>query len=209
MPIRSKGRPRKYPKKTNGDFENTKYYNFFSQDGRKPEDGKSFDILPVVQDVFDFIYESSRANKLFSKPKSFNDIPVLLNLISRNNSLIKSKNEKTCDDVFSEYLILYMNQTNKKYFSFMLKFVLLFRECYNISKNKEKKEDEKKFVTNSLSPEELPDICNEFYGEFMEQNDFFGINEKDEKNEIVEIIQHFCIWLFKNGYTESKLSLAS
>ena len=102
-----------------------------------------------------------------------------------------------------------MNQTNKKYFSFMLKFVLLFRECYNISKNKEKKEDEKKFVTNSLSPEELPNLCNEFYGEFMEQNDFFGINEKDEKNEIVEIIQHFCIWLFKNGYTKSKLSLAS
>ncbi len=102
-----------------------------------------------------------------------------------------------------------MNKTNKQYFSLMLKFILLFRECYDLSKNKEKKEEEKKAVTNVLSPEGLPDLCNEFYGEFMEPNNFFGIYEPDDKNEIVEIIQHFCIWLFKNEYTKSKLSLAS
>ena len=209
MPIRSRGRPRKYPKKQNEDFEETKYYNFFSQDGRKTEDGKFFDILPIIQEVYNFIYEAYRANKLFSKPKSLNDIPVLLNLVSRNNNLIESKNEKTCDDIFSEYLILFMNKTNKKYFSFMLKFILLFRECYNLSKNKEKKEEEKKVVTNSLPPEDLPNLANEFYIKFVEPNDFFGINENDEKNEIVEIIQHFCIWLFKKGYTTLKLSLAS
>ena len=43
----------------------------------------------------------------------------------------------------------------------------------------------------------------------MEPNNFFGIEDQDEKNEIIEIIQHFCIWLFKNEYTKSKLSLAS
>jgi hypothetical protein len=64
-------------------------------------------------------------------------------------------------------------------------------------------------VTDTLPPEGLPDLCNEFYGEFMEPNNFFGISELEEKNEIVEIIQHFCIWLFKNEYTKSKLSLAS
>ncbi len=63
-------------------------------------------------------------------------------------------------------------------------------------------------MSNTLPPEGLPDLCNEFYGEFMEPNNFFGIYES-EKNEIVEIIQHFCIWLFKNEYTKSKLSLAS
>jgi hypothetical protein len=69
MPIRSRGRPPKYPKKTNGDFEKTKYYNFSSQDGRKPEDGKSFNILPIIQDVFNFIYESSELINYFQSLK--------------------------------------------------------------------------------------------------------------------------------------------
>ena len=134
----------------------------------------------------------------------------MANLVIRKNDILnKPKNEKTCDEIFYEYLISFMNKTNKKYFSLMLKFILLFRECYDLSKNKEKKEGEKKAVTDTLSPEGLPDLCNEFYGEFMEPNNFFGIEEAEEKNEIVEIIQHFCIWLFKNEYTKSKLSLAS
>jgi hypothetical protein len=103
----------------------------------------------------------------------------------------------------------FQNKTNTKYFSLLLKFILLFRECYDISKTKDSKEEVKKAVTDTISPEGLPDLCNEFYGEFMEPNNFFGIENNDEKNEIIEMIQHFCIWLFKNEYTKSKLSLAS
>lgn len=82
----------------------------------------------------------------------------------------------------------------------MTKFVILFRECFDKNKNKESK------ITGELSPEGLPDLCNEFYGDFLETNNFFGIDEQDE---IIELIQHFCIWLFKKDYTKSKLSLAS
>ena len=42
----------------------------------------------------------------------------------------------------------------------------------------------------------------------MLPENFFGITEEKEKNELIEIIQHFCIWLFRNEYTKSKLSLA-
>ena len=115
---------------------------------------------------------------------------------------------KTCDDAFSEYLISFMNKTNRKYFSLMIKIILLLRECYDLSKNKDKNEEEKQAVTNSLPPQDLPDLCNEFFA-FLEENEFFGINENGEGNEIVEIILHFCTWLFKSGYTSSKLSLAS
>ena len=90
-----------------------------------------------------------------------------------------------------------------------MKFILLFRECFDISKNKNISEANKQQVTNKISPEGLPDLCNEFYGEFLESNNFFGIDDQDERNEIIDIIQHFCIWLFKNDYTKSKLSLAS
>ena len=115
---------------------------------------------------------------------------------------------KTCDDAFSEYLISFMNKTNRKYFSLMIKIILLLRECYDLSKNKDKNEEEKQAVTNSLSPQGLPDLCNEFFA-FLEDNGFFGITGNGEENEIVEIILHFCTWLFKNKYTLSKLSLAS
>ena len=121
----------------------------------------------------------------------------------------KPKKEKCCDEVFYEYLHTFKDKTNQKFFTLMIKFILLFRECYDLSKNKENNDENKKPVTNTITPEGLPDLCNEFYGEFLEPNNFFGISEPDETNEIIEIIQHFCIWLFKNEYTKSKLSLAS
>ena len=120
----------------------------------------------------------------------------------------KAKNERNCNEVFYEYLNTFKDGVNDKYFILMTKFVILFRECYDKSKNKEMVEDDKNKIVGNLMPEGLPDSCNEFYGEFLEQNNFFGINE-NEKDEIIELIQHFCIWLFKNDYTKSKLSLAS
>ena len=63
-------------------------------------------------------------------------------------------------------------------------------------------------MTDVITPENLPNLCNEFYAEFMEPNNFFDLTE-NEKDEIIEIIQHFCLWLFKNDYTKSKLSLAN
>ena len=193
-----------------GDFETTKYDSFFNQISRSNEiDGGVFDIVQVVKEVFKFIYESPYSKTLFSSPKSYKDVPILNNLTQKASIEQKEKNEKTCDDVFYEYLYTFKDKTNRNYFILLLKFILLFRECYDISKNKLKNEGEKMAVTNTISPEGLPDLCNEFYGEFMEPNKFFGIEEPDDKEEIIEIIQHFCIWLFKNEYTKSKLSLAS
>ena len=120
----------------------------------------------------------------------------------------KEKNEKNCNDVFYEYLKTFKNMVNDKYFILMIKFVLLFRECFDLHNNKDKALEERANLIGNSSPEGLPDLCNEFYGEFLEQNDFFELNE-EERNEIIELIQHFCIWLFKNEYTKSKLSLAS
>jgi len=142
----------------------------------------------------------------------------------------------------------------------MVKFILLFNECFNLFKSKEKKKDiniisnnniinnsnnkdninnnneenkieenknednkieenkneDNKIEENKLedyssqfNAEFLPELCNEFYSEFMEPNNFFNLNNETEMNEILDIIQHFCIWLFKNEYTKSKLSLAN
>ena len=209
LPQRGRGRPRKYPPKSNNDFETTKYDTFFNVNNRGPEEGKDIDINSVVEEVFKFIYQAPTSDKLFSKPKKAEDNPILNNLLTNGEISTKPKNEKCCDDVFFEYLQIFRNQTNQKYFTLLLKFILLFRECYDVSKNKNITSENRKPVTDSLTPEGLPDLCNEFYGEFLEPNNFFGICGTNEENEIIEIIQHFCIWLFKNEYTKSKLSLAS
>ena len=161
----------------------------------------------MVNQVFDFLYKGQNADKLFSHPTTWEENPILKNLNDNAPVTDKPKTQRTCDEVFYEYLHNFKDKTNETYFTLLIKFVLLFRESYDISKNKDSK-DEKKAVTDHVPPEGLPDLCNEFYGEFMDPNNFFGLDEND-KNEIIEIIQHFCIWLFKNEYTKSKLSLAN
>ena len=208
LPIRGRGRPRKYPVNKTDDFENSKYDKFFNNNQRSAGENKKIDVKKIVNEIFDFLYKGKYADKLFSKPNNFEENLVLKNLYEEAPLPNKEKNLKNCNEVFYEYLHIFKEKTNETYFKLLLKFILLFRECYDLSKNKDKPLEEKKSVMDSSTPENLPDLCNEFYGEFMEPNNFFDLTE-DEKNEIIEIIQHFCIWLFKNDYTKSKLSLAS
>ena len=204
---RGRGRPRKYPKNENF-FETAKYESFFHLPKRMCENGVEINIKNVVENVFESIYKGKYKDKLFSKPEKYEDNFILDNLVKNEKLPLKSKSEKTCDEVFYEYLSTFESKTNDKYFTLLLKFILLFRECYDVNKNKDQKEENKKQYTNKITPEELPDLCNEFYGDFLDQNDFFGIEEQDDRNEIIDMIQHFCLWLYKNDYTKSKLSLA-
>ena len=160
--------------------------------------------------MFDFIYSEENKKKFVSQPKDYNDISILKNLKENvENNTTKEKKDKTCDEVFYEYLHFFKEKTNEEFYTLMIKFILLFRECFNNNKNKGKEADQKENSAAVLTPEGLPELCNEFYSEFMEPNNFFGLNSETEKSETIELIQHFCIWLFKNDYTKSKLSLAN
>ena len=164
----------------------------------------------VIKKVFEFIYSEDNKKKFVSQPKDFNEISILKNLNDKVEiNTTKEKKDKTCDDVFFEYLNTFKDKTNEEFYILMIKFVLLFRECFNNNKNKGKEPDQKENFAATLTPEGLPELCNEFYSEFMETNNFFGLNSENEKSETIELIQHFCIWLFKNDYTKSKLSLAN
>ena len=46
-------------------------------------------------------------------------------------------------------------------------------------------------------------LCNEFCLDFMEPYDYFGLN----KEELIELIQHFCYWLNAKQYTKLQLGL--
>ena len=200
--IRGRGRPRKYLPQSN---TRDKYDTYFDSELRKEEEGKIIDNKHLVQEIYKFIYESKYSDKLFSKPKHYKDDKILNDLFFEKKLDNKSKNEKTEEEIFYEYLMEFKDKTNEKYFSFMIKFIILLKEFYflhTISKIDNNKPEENK----SFLLENLPDYCNEFYSEFLSKNDFFGI---DENGEIIEIIIHFFTWLFKNEYTKSKLSLSN
>src|SRR5690606_23523606 len=122
-----------------------------------------------------------------------------LKKINDNISLESNENKgKNCDEVFFEYLKDISTKCNKSYFTFAFKFVVLFRECIN--KFKINDIDKNKDYTEIYNSDQVPDLCNEFITEFMEGADYFGLNSDDNKNELIEIIQHFCFWMFDNGY---------
>jgi hypothetical protein len=124
---------------------------------------------------------------------------------------------KSCDTIFIDYLEYLSHNCNKDYFSFAFKFIVLFRECINKYKNVELVN--RRIILNEDIPEEIteftqhfnadqvPDLCNEFITDFMENTNFFGLSSEEDRSEFVEIIQHFCFWLFKKSFTSSKLTL--
>lgn len=206
---RGRGRPRKYLPNAPGDFESNKFDTFFNNENRQ-KGSNEINIDNVIKNVFDFIYSEENKKKFVSQPKDYNDISILKNLKENvENNTTKEKKDKTCDEVFYEYLHFFKEKTNEEFYTLMIKFILLFRECFNNNKNKGKEADQKENSAAVLTPEGLPELCNEFYSEFMEPNNFFGLSSESDKSETIELIQHFCIWLFKNDYTKSKLSLAN
>lgn len=143
-------------------------------------------------------------------PKEYNnstDNPFFAKIKENINLEQNVNGEKCCDEVFYEYLKMLATKTNEKYFIFAFKFVVLFRECLN--KFKQNERDATKEYTQVYNSDQVPDLCNEFINDFMEGAGFFGLDSDEDKLELIEIIQHFCFWLFENSYTTSRLSLLS
>ena len=208
MEKRGRGRPRKYIKNLSEDFEINKYDIFFEDNIRKKNNENNIDVKNAAYVAFNCLFQGKYKDKLFKCINDINENPILKNLIENDNSVIlKDKGLKNCNDIFYQYVNECQKKCNEKYFILLLKFILLFRECENLSKNKDKDKDKKIEVTSLSNAETIPESCNEFYSNFLETNNFFDIDEND-KTEIIELIQHFCIWLFKNDFTKSKLSLA-
>ena len=87
----------------------------------------------------------------------------------------------------------------------MVKFVVLFREYINDFKKemvtKDIIEEDKKEYTQLFNGREISELSNDFLIVFMESNNYIGL----DKEEITELIQHFCFWLYDRGYSESHL----
>ena len=227
---RNRGRPKKDGLNDSSQSNPAnKFNNFFNDENRKPLtlDQTLNDKLITI----DIIKENLQ--KIFNQCKKelFKDIEQVENysfypLITENWEKENPFPEPECyratnkvedptvkvqsynlDELFFLYLKDFSKKTNEEYFWFMIKFIVLFRECINKLRNNlvknEDKTEKKQLYTQIYNAETVPEICNDFFVEFMEPYDFFGLY----KEELIELIQHFCYWLFSNQYAQSHLTL--
>ena len=87
----------------------------------------------------------------------------------------------------------------------MIKFIVLFREYINKFKKEIVTEDiiikDKKEYTQLFDGKEISELSNDFLLDFIDSNKISELN----RDEITELIQHFCFWLYDNSYSESHL----
>ena len=129
------------------------------------------------------------------------------NAPARNGESPAKLNSYNLDQLFFNYLKEFSKKVNDDYLWFMIKFIVLFRECINL-KNKglirpENKTNNRELFTQIYNAETVPEICNYFFLDFLLPYDNFGLN----KDELIELVQHFCYWLYINQYTQSHLTL--
>ena len=204
---RNRGRPKKDGQsESNQNNPLIKYNNFFIDEKRKPLEQTLNDIIINTDKIKEFL------QKIFNQCKKelFKDIEDLekysfYELIIQNwdkenpfpnqecfsaitkigEPSIKVQNYNL-DELFFLYLKEFSKKTNEEYFWFMIKFIVLFRECINkLRNNLVKNEDKtvkKQLYTQIYNAETVPEICNDFFVEFMEPYGCFGLY----KEELIE-----------------------
>ena len=125
----------------------------------------------------------------------------------RKGEPLSKMNSYNLDQLFFIYLKDFSKKVNDDYLWFMFKFIVLFRECINLKNegvvSPEIKSEKRQLYTQIFNAEKVPEICNYFFLDFLQPYDNFGLN----KEELIELIQHFCYWLFINKYAQSHLTL--
>ena len=146
-------------------------------------------------------WEKTEANLFPLEERFCYSIPV------RKDETPTKLNSYNLDQLFFNYLKEFSKKVNDDYLWFMFKFIVLFRECINL-KNKEQirpenKSDKRQLFSQIYNAETVPEACNYFFLDFLMPYDNFGLN----KDELIELVQHFCYWLYINQYTQSHLTL--
>lgn len=225
---KTRGRPKKdYLLENSYNIAHNKYNIFFNNNIRKPDDNKdkAINIEQIKSNLTDIFNQYKKElfqnidnieNYSFYKLLilNWNKQKIELNIESfkdnyytndaKNLNHLKD-NAPSLDYVFLLYLKELSLITNKEYFLFITKFIIFFREWINnkkrnIIKEEYKNESEKEF-SQLFNAEGVPDYCNDFFIEYLEINNFFGLNV----DEFIELTQHFCFWLFLKKYSPNYL----
>lgn len=72
--------------------------------------------------------------------------------------------------------------------------------------NSEKKPPEGEQLASAQkgSAKSMPDCYDEFLHNFLMPNDYFGVEGNERKTDMIEIVRHFSVWVYRNDYTTRK-----
>ena len=227
---RARGRPRKECINENiSTNPQNKFIYFFGEEHRKLINEQEMINLDIIKQNIKTIFKQCKES-LFNEIENvekynFYNLIVdnwekdepefeqecLSSIVVNMNLPVKDNNENfnikvqsyNLDCIFFFYLKEFYKSVNKVYFWFILKFIILFREFLNQTRKNFVKNGENKDFTQLYNAEIIPELFNEFLLDFMESYDYFGLN----KNELIELMQHFCYWLNINRYSQTQLSL--
>ena len=221
---RSRGRPRKdCLNECIVNNPQNKFLYFFNEEHRKSFDDKIIDV-DIIKNDLRIIFKQLQ-KELFNEIDDVEKYPFYqlivenwekeepnlvtecFNAINKLDEPLNKIQSYNLDGIFFFYLKEFYKNASIEYFWFMIKFIVLFRECINkLRANLVKKEEQSetnKLYSQIYNSEYVPEVCNDFVLDFMEPFDYFGLN----KDELIEIIMHFCYWLYSKQYTQLHLSL--
>ena len=225
---RARGRPKASDEQEVSYKKAKKYYNeFLGDEIRKKKNTNEKIDKEVVKENFRNIFNDFK-DKIFKDLEKVEDYQLYdltdkewdnknLDVMKDNNSEKNKKEKEKNDDTVKRTLIDYVfiiflkeisENTNKKYFEFIQKFILLYRKFINyFKKNSIKKEskdfDSKKEYSQIECAEEIPETFNDFFLDFLQPNSYFA----GKDNDYIELAQYFCFWLYEKKYTQSYLTL--
>jgi hypothetical protein len=182
-------------------------FDYFKSPDRIGDINDVQEVVHVLKVAFEKIYSEANTNKneklktyeAYEHHEFFHKIADIF-----VNPKTLDPEKAKCSDVFADYICKVARVTNPQFFEKIVIFVTLFRECLN-TQNKKETTDNSEYTEENCA-EDAPDISNEFVTEYLE-NDiaFYGF----QKEEVIDITQNFCQWLYDNNFTCSKLSLIS
>ena len=220
------GRPRLVADDDNScyNYMRNKYAKFWAVLKRKKDSNAIINIDGVLNNVFNELYNKyGYLLKNGKNIKSWKEHPWLKLLINSNNCDINNlniivndnnnnKNNFTCDSVLKNYVDYVKEKTNENYLVFIIKFLVLFRECFNNSNNLRITIPLSNNIERStvISAEQIPEIANEFFTDYLPSKKFFENSlDLNALNEMTELVQHLCYFLHLKNYSTLRLVLIS
>lgn len=190
------GRPRKSVENENEIGKNSTF--FFESSLKRMKNEENFDFFEIFKGSFKKMYEKYKEN-VFKSIGYVEDIDnieyeFIINSLDNKN---KDNNDKTTDNSLWKYIEYVSTKTNKDYFEFVVKIIILYREFIFQIKHKE--------VNSQPTSDDIPYYSNEFICDFMEGFNFFEMDLK----EVVYVVYHVCNWLWENKFTCFRVSLLS
>ncbi len=115
---------------------------------------------------------------------------------------------KNCEKILAEYLCGMARKVNEKFFTTLIIFARLYKDCMNecgwdiVGRYKKVGAEERKLpFTKLCDAEHVPEACNQFVNKF-----FLREFPNFEPTIAMDLTMHLCEWLYSKQYTHSKIS---